>query len=532
MSVSHHLPASMPDRSNDFGFAYFAKQNPSAVAIIDVTGEEWSRARLLGLVTRLAMSFESAGLDERAVVAIISPNCAEYIAVYFAAIRAGLYVVPVNWHLSVDEITYILVNSGAKAIVVNGRLSPTVLAKLAALARTQGATALAIGHAAGFADLDSFQKDVPTTDSVSGRSNGRIMAYTSATTGKPKGVQLPTSNAQRALERTVASYQSMGIRLEGNNVHLCSSMLYHAAPLQSAVTALEMGHRLVLAGRWQPDVLLELIERHRVTTTFMVPATFVRLLKMPNEVRRKYVTASLRYVAHAGAPCPISIKREMLRWWGPIIWESYGATEGQGTIASSEDWLKYPGTVGRPFAGSRFQILDESGAELPAGEAGAIYFTPHTGDRFEYRGDPEATRTCYRGDFITVGDIGYMNEEGYLFICDRRTDVVISSGMNIYPAEIEEVLVQHPAVVDCGVYGVPHEIFGAVPCAAVQVRPGVVGNADLTLTIFRFLQERLSSMKLPKHLHYVDSIPRDPNGKLYRRLLRGAGESGSNNQDR
>jgi long-chain acyl-CoA synthetase len=508
----------------DFGFAYFSEQNPSAVAMVDVTGEEWSRLRLLDLATSLASGFESAGLDERAVVAIISPNCAEYVAVYFAAIRAGLYVVPVNWHLSVDEITYILIDSGAKAIVVNSRLSPALLAKIAGLARATGTTALSIGQATGFADLRSFRKDAPRRDPAAARSSGRIMAYTSATTGKPKGVQLPTNNAQRALEKTVESYQSMGVRLEDDNVHLCSSMLYHAAPLQAAVTALEMGHQLVLASRWQPERLLQLIQGHRVTTTFMVPATFVRLLKLPSEVRNRYVTRSLRYVAHAGAPCPIPVKREMLQWWGPIIWESYGATEGQGTIASPQDWLKYPGTVGRPFAGSRFKILDESGGELPAGEIGTIYFTPHTGDRFEYRGDRDATEASYRGDFITVGDVGYMNDEGYVFVCDRSADLVISSGMNIYPAEIEEVLIQHPAVVDCGAYGVPHEIFGAVPWAAVQLRPGAIGDADLTMDIFRFLQTSLSSMKLPKRIHYVDSIPRDPNGKLFRRLLRDTAE--------
>jgi len=247
---------------------------------------------------------------------------------------------------------------------------------------------------------------------------------------------------------------------------------------------------------------------------------FVRLVKLPPAVRERYSTASLRFVTHGAAACPPDVKRAMLEWWGNIIWESYGATEVQGTIVNAEEWLRYPGTVGRPMPGSAVKILDIDGNELPPLEVGFIYLTPHTGDRFEYKGDPEKTRRSYRGDFVTVGDLGYLNEDGYLFICDRSNDLIISSGMNIYPAEIETVLVQHRLVADCAVLAEPHELLGEVPKAFVQLVPGATPGPTVTADLLHFLGERLAAMKLPKRVEYVSELPRDPNGKLYKRLLR------------
>jgi long-chain acyl-CoA synthetase len=296
-------------------------------------------------------------------------------------------------------------------------------------------------------------------------------------------------------------------------------MLYHAAPLEAVTIALEMGHAVVITDQWDAETALRHIDDYAITNVFMVPTMFVRLLKLPAEVRARYSCTSLRFVIHGGAPCPEDVKRRMIAWWGPIVWESYGASEVQGAVTSSAEWLRHPGTVGKPIAGSRLKILDDDGRELPPGSVGLIYITPYTGDTFEYCGDDAKTRACRRGDFVTVGDLGYVNDEGYLFVCGRRSELIISSGMNIYPAEIEQVLIEHASVADCAVVGMAHELLGEVPRAIVQPAAGFVPDSRLTLEILRFLGERLAPMKLPRRIDYAARLPRDPNGKLLRRHL-------------
>ncbi len=508
-------------------FQYFAERDAELLAVVEPDGEQWTRARLVDLVNRLARAYLAAGLAEGEVMAIVAPNCAHYLAAYLAGVQVGLFVVPVNWHLRENELAFMLEDCGARVIVAHERLSP---ATLAAIVKHRGRADLlqSIGAAPGFTALTDFIAG-HTVRPIQRAATGRLLAYTSATTGRPKGVKLPLANAQTALERFMAWHHSLGVALEDGNVHLCSSMLYHSAPLLAAAAALHMGHRVILVDQWQAQSLLELIDRHLVTTTFMVPSMFVRLLKLEESVRARYSTASLRFVMHAGAPCPVDVKRSMIEWWGAVIWETYGAAEGQGTMVSSEDWLRYPGTVGRPVPGSAIMILDGEGGELPANEVGTIYLRPYNGDRFEYKGDPDKTRRSYRGDFLTVGDLGYLNEDGYLFVCDREADLVISSGMNIYPAEIEAVLSQHPAVIDCAVLGVAHELLGAVPKAYVQAASGIETGPQLTAELLRFLGARLAAAKIPKRIEYVARVPRDLNGKLYKRLLL---ESASGDGDR
>lgn len=499
---------------------HFAELDPDFIAVVDPSGETWTRGRLAALVNRLARAFSAAGLAEGDSIAIVAPNCAEYLAAYLAGVQANLYVVPVNWHLSESELEFVLSDARARVVIAHERLGSERLRMLAEAASAADLL-VCIGDAPGYMPLTELTE--PHSSRPLRRSgSGRVMPYTSATTGRPKAVKLPLSNASTALHRKIEWHRSLGIEIESDNVHLCTSMLYHSAPLEGCVTALHMGHRVVLVHIWQPELLLRLISEHRVTTSFMVPSMFVRLLKLPESVRAKYSTRSLRFVAHGGAPCPIDVKRRMLEWWGPIIWESYGAAEGQGTIVSPGEWMKYPGTVGRPIPGAAVKIVGDDGTELPPNRVGTIYLKPHTGDRFEYIGDPDRTRRAYLGDYITVGDVGYVNEEGYLFICDRREDLILSSGMNIYPAEIEAALVQHPLVADCAVVGVKHELLGKVPKAFVQVEPGVETGPHLTADILRFLGSRLSAMKLPKRIEYVQTVPRAPTGKLYRRSLQAA----------
>lgn len=503
-----------------FGFRYFVNRSPDAVAVVDPSGREWTRGELLDLVDRTARALVDAGFAPGDVIAIIAPNCGELLAAHLAGVAAGLYVVPVNWHLAEPEIAYILSNSGAKAVFAHARLGARRLAAIG----SAGSVRVSFGDARGFVPLDRFSA-VPA-GLAERRPPGRVLAYTSATTGTPKAVRFALEGAGRSLAKFVAWHRSLGVEIESGHVHLVSSMLYHAAPLDGAVVALEMGHRVVLMDGWEPHTLLQTIEERGVTTAFMVPSMFVRLLKLPDHVRRRYSTATLKFVIHGAAPCPPDVKRRMLEWWGPIIFESYGASEVQGCIVSPAEWLERPGTVGRPIAGSRVKILDANGHELPRGQIGSVYLTPHTGDYFEYLGDPKKTAACRHGEFITVGDRGYLDEDGYLFLVGRDSELIISSGMNIYPAEIEQVLLAHPAVTDCAVVGVPDAICGEVPEAHVELAPGFAASAQLTYELLHFLAGRVSSMKLPRRIEYGAALPRDPNGKLLRRRLqRNAGST-------
>ena len=504
---------------NEYGFRYFASRNSDAAAVIDHHGTTWSRGALLDLVDGIARAFSAAGLASGDVVAIVAPNCAEYLAAYLAGIAAGLYVVPVNWHLAAPEIDYLIGNSRAKGIVAHAKLGCTRLDTLRAHAARMKAC-VSIGAADGFEELHAFVAGATECPLDASLPMGRMLPYTSATTGLPKAVWRSLDGAPSATRKFIEWHLALGVSLEDDNVHLCSAMLYHAAPLEGARNALEMGHTVVLIESWNALAVLEAIERFRVTTTFLIPTMFVRLLQLPAEERERHSVRSLRFVVHGGAPCAPEVKRQMLAWWGPVLWEAYGATEAQGTIVSSEEWLRRPGTVGKAIAGSRLAILDDAGRELPTGEIGAVYVASYTGERFEYYGDESKTRACMRGDLVWVGDLGYVDDEGYLFLCGRETDLIISCGVNIYPAEIENALIAHPAVADCAVVGIADRLLGETPRAIVQLAADAVPSADLTRDLLAFLGTRVAAMKLPRRIEYRHRLPRDANGKLLRRALR------------
>lgn len=512
-----------------YSSTYFAERDSDAVALIDPQGEAWSRGQLETQANRLARALTAAGLSPGEVIAIVAPNCAEYLAVYLAGIRAGFYVVPVNCHLAPPELAYVLADCGARAVFAHAALGEAQLLEIARQ-RKQDSLRICIGAAPGYLTLHDFMA-AHSGARFTCAATGRVMPYTSATTGRPKAVRLPLANGPQAMARIVAWHRSLGIEPEAGNVHLCSSMLYHSAPLEGVVTALHMGHRVVLMGQWQAGECLARIARYGVTTAFLVPTMFMRLLKLPAAERARQSTSSLRFVVHGGAPCPVEIKRRMLEWWGPIIWEAYGAAEGQGCIVSAQEWLEQPGTVGRPIPGSAVKVLDESKRECAPMQVGQVYLRPHTGDLFQYEGDPLKTSAAIHGRFITVGDLGYLNAAGYLFLCDRRADLILSSGMNIYPAEIEMVLVQHPLVKDCAVVGVDHPMLGEVAKAYIELEPDVCHEPALTAQILQYLGARLSAMKLPQQIEYIAAVPRDPNGKLYRRLLRREGKNSSDRRD-
>ncbi len=347
------------------------------------------------------------------------------------------------------------------------------------------------------------------------------MNYTSGTTGRPKGVRrgLPPLDPDTVATLFTGFLQMFGAKPEDDNVHICGSPLYHTAVLVFASASMHMGHPVVLMDKWRPEEMLALIERYRVTTSHMVPTQFHRLLGLPEELRSRYDVSSCRFMVHAAAPCPPETKRRMLDWWGDSIYEYYAATEGGGTLVTPQEWRRYPGTVGRAWANSEIRILDDEGRDRPTGEAGTVYMKLGAAD-FEYKGDREKTAANRREGFFTVGDVGYLNEDGYLFLCDRKSDMIISGGVNIYPAEIEAVLLSHPKVADAAAFGVPHADWGEEVKAVIEPAEGSEAGDGLRQEILAFCADKLAKYKTPRSIDFTDAMPRDPNGKLYKRKLR------------
>ncbi len=497
-------------------FSVFAERNPEALALVDPQGRRWSRGELAAMANRLARALQRSGLGAGDVLALVAPNSFEYMASYLAATQIGLYVVPVNWHLSRDEIHYILEDCRAAALLAHERFAAAmqdIVARMSAPPRLL----VALGRIEGFEGLSDFTADTSPAP-LEAPVMGCVLSYTSATTGKPKGVVLPLSGAAQALDRSIQLRRGVGTEIE-EHVQLLASMLYHGAPLETAAVALHMGHVVVLVDAARPEAMLQLIEEYGVTLAYIVPTMFGRLVSLSDTIKAKYSLASLRRVVHSGAPCPVDVKRRMIEWVGPILWEAYGATEGAGTIVGSSDWLKHPGTVGRPMPGSRLKILDDDGEEVAPGTVGTIYLTRYTGDRFHYLGAPEKTRACFRGEFFTVGDVGYVDDEGFLFICDRKVDMIICSGMKVYSAEIEGVLALHPGVVDSAVFGIPDELAGEAVVAVIQAA-AAQPTRELDMDIRRFIAARLAAAKVPRRIIFTDELPRDPSGKLQKRRLR------------
>jgi long-chain acyl-CoA synthetase len=510
----------------EHGFWTYARRDGAKLALVDPQGREWTRGELLALCNRISHGLRARGLARGDAVAVCLPNCAEFYALYLACLQCGFYLTPINWHLAGPEIAYIVADSAAKVFVGHERVSDVCRAAAQEIDFPKDAR-FAIGRVEGFhpfADLTAGQPDALPAE----RCAGTVMNYTSGTTGKPKGVRRPLAPAEvepdLIAQLMSVVWQMFGIKPEDANVHICGSPLYHTAVLVYSGTSLHLGHAVVLMDKWDPEDMLRLIEKYRVTTSHMVPTQFHRLLQLPEAVRRRYDVSSTRCMIHAAAPCPPDVKRRMLEWWGDSIYEYYAATEGGGTLVTPQEWLRFPGTVGRPWPGADVKILDDEGRVLPAGQQGTVYMKLADTARFEYKGDEQKTKKnrAQVGDavYFTVGDVGYLNEEGYLFLCDRKIDMIISGGANIYPAEIENVLLMHPKVGDAAVFGIPHEEWGEEVKAVVEPAAGAVPGEALTEEILAFCRERLAKFKLPKSVDYTDEMPRDPNGKLYKRRLR------------
>jgi long-chain acyl-CoA synthetase len=503
----------------ELGFWKQATANPERIALVTPDGTRIEAGDLLARSNQLVHGLRKLGLAQGDVVATLLPNGAPMIELYLAVTQAGLYLVPINHHLAGPEVAYILADSGAKAFVADARFADIAKAG-AAEAKMPASGCFAVGAIAGFQPYAALTAGMPTT-APEDRAAGQVMNYTSGTTGRPKGVRRSLMPFDPdTVGSMFAMFLSMfGITPEDEGVHLVGSPLYHTAVLVFAGCSLHFGHTLSIMDKWTPEGCLEVIERDKVTTTHMVPTQFHRLLALPDEVKKKYDVSSLRHVVHAAAPCPVDVKRRMIEWWGPTIFEYYAASEGGGTLVTPTEWMERPGTVGKAWASSEIRILDDGGADLPSGTPGTVYMKLGVQD-FEYHGDKKKTDANRRDGFFTVGDVGYLDDAGYLFLCDRKIDMIISGGANIYPSEIEACLLSHPKVGDAAVFGIPDEDWGESVKAVIEPAPGVDASPALADEIVAFCLERIAKFKVPKSIDFLPELPRDPNGKLYKRKLR------------
>ncbi|MGW2432771.1 acyl-CoA synthetase [Streptomyces sp. NPDC001640] len=498
------------------GFWAQAGEDPDRRVLVAPDGEEWTARRLLSAANRMVHGLRAAGLERGDSFAVVLPNGAELFTAYLAATQAGLYLVPVNHHLVGPEIAWIVADSGAKVLIAHERFAEAARGA-ADEAGLPAAGRYAVGAVEGFRPYAELLDGQPES-APGGRTLGWVMNYTSGTTGRPRGIRRPLPGTAPEQSHLGGFLGIFGIKPYDDNVHLVCSPLYHTAVLQFAGAALHIGHRLVLMDKWTPEGMLRLIDTHRCTHTHMVPTQFHRLLALPDEVRARYDVSSIRHAIHGAAPCPDHVKRAMIEWWGDSVEEYYAASEGGGAFASAEDWLKKPGTVGRAWPISELAVFDD-GNRLPPGELGTVYMKLSTGG-FSYHKDETKTRKNRIGDFFTVGDLGHLDEDGYLFLRDRKIDLIISGGVNIYPAEIEAALLSHPSVADAAAFGIPHDDWGEEVKAVVEPAPGYEPSPALAEAILGHCARRLADYKRPRSVDFVGTLPRDPNGKLYKRRLR------------
>lgn len=458
------------------------------------------------------------GLRRGDGIAVILPNCVEFYEVFLAALQTGLYFTPINHFLTAREGAYVLADCEAKVLVSHSQFAETTHGVLAESGFEAG-SCLAVGDVDGLRSYAQFKTQHSATPPAN-RCAGTNMVYTSGTTGKPKGVRspLPAGVPESPTAIRAAMGEMIGWK-SGDGAYLLNGPLHHSAPIAFSTLALHLGHTVVMTDQWDAERVLALIDRYRVTNTQMVPIHFHRLVKLPEAVKRRHDVSSVRSILHSAAPCPVPVKREVIEWFGPVVYEYYGGTEGGVTHCNSQEWLGKPGTVGRPWPGVEISILDDEMNPLPATEVGAVYFKTPNGPP-EYFKDPVKSESARHRDFFTLGEMGYLDEDGWLFLVDRKSDMLVSGGVNIYPAEIEAVLLQHPKVQDAAVFGVPNEEWGEEVKAVLEPVAAAEAGAPFAQEVLDFCQDKLARYKLPRSIEFIDEMPRGPNGKLYKRQLR------------
>jgi long-chain acyl-CoA synthetase len=501
--------------------ADFARLHPDKAAVIrPATGEVRTFRELDDRANQLARLLHAHGLRRGDHVALYAENHVVFFEVIAACMRSGLYLTPINRHLPAGEAAYIADNCDARALIASAALGSTPeLGDLTPRCEVK----LSIGGAVrGFQDYDQALQDHPPERLIE-ESLGSFMLYSSGTTGRPKGIKrpLPTGPVEDGHPGTVLTARQFA--MDGEAVYLSPAPLYHGAPIGYTTAVIQAGGTAVIMDAFDAEQALELIERYRVTHAMFVPTMFVRMLKLPDEVRNRFDVSSLRCAIHAAAPCPVEVKRRMIEWWGPVLEEFYSSSEmaGHSRIGSAE-WLEHPGSVGRS-TGLPFHICDDEGNELPPGEPGLIYGELPEAIRFSYHKDEDKTLTaCHprHPNWMTVGDVGYLDEDGYLYLTDRKSFMIISGGVNIYPQQIEDVLVMHPEVTDAAVIGVPNDELGEEVKAVIQPAPDAPAGEQLADELKAFVRERLGRQLTPRSIDFMDELPRLPTGKLYKKALR------------
>src|SRR3954467_10094928 len=485
-----------------------AVAHPDKVAVVEI-GDDRERSRTYGdlsaRVNRLARVFHRLGATPDSRVAVMLANGVEFVEAGLATGAAQCWYVPVNWHLKTDELAYLLEDSGAKVLVT----SPDLEGIARAATATTNTPLLVVGPA--YEDALAAEDDEPLGGGWSGP--GWVL-YTSGTTGRPKGVVHGEPDAAAMEQSRHALIAMWGFTPE--DVYGLAGPGYHAGPGGYCFTTTWLGGTVIALRSWDARAFLSAVERHRISTVFLTPAHLIRILEVPDDERARYDLSSLRLLIQSGAPCAVDVKRRILDALPHTeVSEMYGASEGGVTRITAAEWRERPGSVGKPWPGVEVRILSENGDELPVGEEGLIYSKPPGGRRFHYHGDEAKTASAWRDDAFTVGDIGRLDEDGYLYVTDRVSDMVLWGGVNIYPREIEEVLFTHPAVVDCAVFGVPDDRYGEVLKAVVEVREPVSDD-----DVRGYVRDRLADYKVPTYVDVVETLPRDPNGKVLKRLLR------------
>ena len=499
----------------------FAVQHPDKPCFIMAeSGEVVTYGEFERRANRCAHLLRAQGLERLDHIAIYMENHPRYLEVCGAGERTGLHYTCVNSHLTAEELAFIVNDSESKVLFTSNAKREVAREAMKLCPKLRCAIVIDGPAEAGtFASYDELCAGLPTTP-IADERIGTAMLYSSGTTGRPKGILRPLADAPPHEALPLFVFVHKLLRFREDMIYLSPAPLYHSAPLAAVGVAIRAGATTVIMEHFDPERFLELVERFKVTHTQLVPTMFSRMLKLPDAARLRHDVSTLEFAVHAAAPCPEQVKRAMIEWWGPIIHEYYGATEGLGfTACTPEEWLAHPGTVGRVLLGE-LHILDEEGRECPLGQSGTIWFK--TATPFEYYNDAARTQEARSADgsMSTVGDVGYVDADGFLYLTDRKTYMIISGGVNIYPQECENLLITHPKVADAAVFGVPNEDFGEEVKAVVQLLPGVPANAATEAELIAFCQQHLAKLKCPRTIDFENELPRLPTGKLYKRLLR------------
>ena len=496
----------------------WAALTPDRAAIIEAaTGRTITFAQYEAMSNRVAHLARRLGLKPGDHVSILLENRYDFLPYFWGLIRAGLRVTPMPTHLTRDEVNYILADCDAKLLLTSARMAP-VATQLDLSTMGKDARLMLDGAAEGFVALEDALADLPETP-IADQVEGIDMLYSSGTTGRPKGVRKPMPSGRFGVPNAVLHKTAERYGLDENTVYLHPSPLYHAAPLGYTTRIGRLGGCIVVMDKFDAEACLANIERYRVTHSQWVPTHFVRLLRLPDEVRAKYDLSSLEVAIHAAAPCPHDVKRAMIDWWGDAIMEYYAGSEGNGQcVITASEWLERPGSVGQAKIGT-LHICGEDGTEVPTGEIGTIYF--EGGAPFEYHNDPQKTADARMANgWTTLGDVGYVDDAGYLFLTDRKSFMIVSGGVNIYPQEVEALLLTHEAVEDAAVFGVPNDDFGEEVKAVIQPADGAEAGEALATELIAFCRANLSHVKCPRSVDFIDAMPRGDNGKLYKKVLR------------